>query len=412
MPRKAHRRSRLSSWFTRKRLALGLTVSLLAVAWPAYSALAAQPPVNLATAGSFAVLGGSAVTNTGPSTLNGNLGVSPGTALTGFPPGTVNGSTYAADAVAQQAQSDLTTAYNDAAGRIPPVAVTGDLGGQTLTPGVYNSASSLGLTGQLTLNAQGDPNAVFIFQAGSTLTTASASDVALINGAQACNVFWQTGSSATLGTASVFTGSILAYTSISVNSDVTVAGSLLARNGAVTLIDDTITPSVCATTAAGTGTGTTGTAGTGTTGTGTTGTGTTGTGTTGTGTGTGTATGTVVKPTHGTSVFAVIPKSVAAKIKSYGTGRCIDRTFKVAVTGKHIRRVVFSMGRQVLSVRNKPAYDVTVNAVGGIRTVTARVTYNDPTKPASYHLKFRACAAAAVKRPQPATPVAPGGFTG
>ena len=401
---KTRTRPRLATWLTRKRLGVGLLVALFAVAWPTYDALAAQPPVGLGTAGSFAVLAGSTVTNTGPSTLNGNLGVSPGTAITGFPPGTANGATYAADAVAGQAQSDLTTAYNDAASRTPAVTVSGDLGGQTLVAGVYTSASSLGLTGQLTLNAQGNPNAVFIFQAGSTLTTASASDVNLINGAQACNVYWQVGSSTTLGTASTFAGSILAYTSISVNSDVTVAGSLLARNGAVTLIDDTITPSACATTAAGTGTGTTGT---GTTGTGTTGTGTTGTGTTGA-----TGSGTGVTATHGTSVFAVIPKSVAAKIKSYGTGRCIDRTFKVAVTGRHIRRVVFSMGGRVLRVRTKPAYDVTVNAVGGVRTVTARVTYNDPTKPATYHLKFRACAVAAVKRPQPATPVSTGGFTG
>jgi Ice-binding-like len=137
------------------------------------------------------------VTNTGPSTVNGDLGVSPGTAVTGFPPGTVNGNLHAADAVAGQAQLDLTTAYNDAAGRTPPAAVTADLGGQRLTSGVYNSATSLGLTGALTLDAQGDPNAVFVFQAGSTLTTASGSHVNLVNGAQACNVFWQIGSSAT-----------------------------------------------------------------------------------------------------------------------------------------------------------------------------------------------------------------------
>jgi len=174
-------------------VALGLLVS---------DALAAQPPVGLGTADSFAVLAGSAVTNTGPSTVNGNLGVSPGTAVSGFPPGTV----HAADAVAAQAQSDLTIAYNDAAGRTPPASVSGDLGGLMLTPGVYKSGSSLGLTGALTLDAQGNPNSVFVFQVGSTLTTASASHVNLINGAQACNVFWQVGSSATLGTSSVFTG--------------------------------------------------------------------------------------------------------------------------------------------------------------------------------------------------------------
>src|ERR1700722_6020166 len=150
---------------------------------------AATAPVNLGTAASFAVLAGSTVTNTGPSTINGDLGVSPGTAVTGFPPGTVNGTIHAADAVAGQAQSDLTTAYNDAASRTPPVVVSGDLGGLTLTPGVYKARSWIGLTGALTLDAQGDSSAVFVFQVGSTLTTASASHVNLINGAQACNVF-------------------------------------------------------------------------------------------------------------------------------------------------------------------------------------------------------------------------------
>jgi hypothetical protein len=223
-------------------LAAGLTM-MAVVASDAY---AAQSPVGLGTAGSFAVLAGSAVTNTGPSTINGDLGVSPGTAVTGFPPGTDNGSTHAADAVAAQAQSDLTTAYNDAASRKPPVTVSGDLGGQTLTPGVYNASSSIGLTGTLTLDAQGNPHAVFIFQVGSTLTTASASHVNLVNGAQACNVYWQIGSSATLGTSSVFVGDILALTSISITNGVTVHGRALARNGAVTLINDTISAAHCA----------------------------------------------------------------------------------------------------------------------------------------------------------------------
>jgi Ice-binding-like len=156
---------------------------LVVVAWLGGNALAAQPPVGLGTAQAFAVLAGSTVTNTGPSTLFGDLGVSPGTAVTGFPPGTVNGTIHAADAVAGQAQSDLTTAYNDAAGRTPPLAVPADLGGLTLTAGVYKSGSSLGLTGTLTLDAQGNPNAVFVFQAASTLITASGSSVKLINGA-------------------------------------------------------------------------------------------------------------------------------------------------------------------------------------------------------------------------------------
>jgi len=213
------------------------------------SASAAPATVPLGTAGAFAVLGGSAVTNTGPSVVNGDLGVSPGTAITGFPPGIVNGTIHAADAVAAQAQSDLTIAYNDAAGRACDTALTGqDLGGLTLVAGVYCFTGSAQLTGTLTLNAQGDPDSVFIFQIGSTLTTASASSVSLINGAQACNVFWQVGSSANLGTTTTFLGSILALTSIALNTGATIVeGRALARNGAVTLDTNTITRDTCAT---------------------------------------------------------------------------------------------------------------------------------------------------------------------
>ncbi len=216
---------------------------------------AGRPPVGLGTAGDFAVLAGSTVTNTGPSTINGDLGLHPGTAVTGFPAGTVNGATHTADAAALQAKSDLTAAYDDAAGRTPPVPAPADLGGTTLTPGVYRSGSSLALTGELALDAQGDPSAVFVFQAGSTLTTASASRVRLVNGAQACNVFWLLGSSATLGTSTVFAGNILALTSISINDGVTLNGRALARNGAVTLINDTITAPHCATAAVAGGVG-------------------------------------------------------------------------------------------------------------------------------------------------------------
>jgi hypothetical protein len=225
-------------------LALSVVAGLLALALFSSGALAAQAPVGLGTADSFAVLAGQTVTNIGPSAINGDLGVAPGTAVAGLLP--VVGTIHAADAVAGQAQSDLTTAYDDAAGRTGPLAVSSDLGGLTLTAGVYNSGSSLGLTGALTLDAQGDPNAVFVFQAASTLITASASHVNLINGAQPCNVFWQVGSSATLGTTSVFAGNILALTSISMNNGVTVLGRALARNGSVTLINDTINAAHCA----------------------------------------------------------------------------------------------------------------------------------------------------------------------
>jgi hypothetical protein len=224
-------------------LALFVVVVLVALALPAGAAAAAQPPVGLGTAESFAVLAGQTVTNTGPSTITGDIGVAPGTAIAGLL--AVTGAIHLGDLASGRAQSDLTTAYNDAAGRTPPVSVAADLGGLTLAAGVYASASSLGLTGTLTLDAQGDPNAVFVFQAGSTLTTASRSQVNLVNGAQACNVFWQIGSSATLGTASGFAGNILALTSISVNDGVTVKGRALARNGAVTLINDTIAAAPC-----------------------------------------------------------------------------------------------------------------------------------------------------------------------
>ena len=210
------------------------------------AAWAAQPPVGLGTAAPFAVLAGTRVTNTGPSVISGDLGVSPGSAVTGFPPGRViNGARHVADAVARQAQSDLTAGYLDAAGRTPATTVSKDLGGQTLAPGVYKAAAAMSLTGTVTL--KGGPSAVFIFQAGSTLITASGSTVHLIGGAQACNVFWQVGSSATLGTHTTFTGSILALTSVAVQTGTTVAGRVLARNGAVTLDNNKITRPDCVT---------------------------------------------------------------------------------------------------------------------------------------------------------------------
>lgn len=231
------------------------------------SAGAAGPaPIGLGTAADFAVLAASSVTNTGPTVVNGDLGVSPGTAVSGFPPGTVNGATHVADAVAEQAQNDLTTAYNDAAGRTGGTTVAGDLGGQTLTAGVYTSESSLGLTGTLTLDGQGDASSVFIVQIGSTLTTASASQVSLVGGAEPCNVFWQVGSSATLGTDSAFTGTVLALISVTVNTGATIDGRALARNGAVTLDSNRITRATCpvasttTSTAAGEGATTTSTA--------------------------------------------------------------------------------------------------------------------------------------------------------
>jgi hypothetical protein len=215
-------------------VAVAAAVFLLLVAGSAF----AQIP--LGAAGSYSVLGGSTVTNTGPTTVTGNLGVSPGSAVTGFPPGVVvSGSIHAADASAAQAQASVTTAYNTAAGLPCTTNLTGqDLGGLVLTPGVYCFNSSAQLTGTLTLDAQGSSTAFFLFQIGSTLTTASASQVMVINAPPAnCddNIFWQVGSSATLGTGTSFQGNILALTSITLTTAATVNGRTLARNGAVTL---------------------------------------------------------------------------------------------------------------------------------------------------------------------------------
>ncbi|HEX9086810.1 MAG TPA: ice-binding family protein, partial [Arthrobacter sp.] len=231
--------SRQRSLRLRRRTAVGTAMgasALLALALVGQSpAYAADAPVGLGTAAGYSVLGGTTVTNTGPTTLAGNLGVNPGSAITGFPPGLVAGATHAADAPALQAQSDLTTAYDDAAGRAMTALVAGDLVGKTLAPGVYKSSGPLSVSGALTLNGQGNPNAVFIFQVASTLTTASASSIVLTNSAQACNVYWQVGSSATLGTASTFSGNILALTSITASTGTTVRGRALARNGQVAL---------------------------------------------------------------------------------------------------------------------------------------------------------------------------------
>lgn len=226
-------------------LGLGMVAAMFLSAMP----VSAATTVNLGRSTSFAVLAGTpTVTNTGATTVLGSLGVYPGSAVTGFPPGTVSdGTIHAADGVAAGAQSDLTTAYNQAAAEGPVTATEpANLSGLTLTPGVYQSSSDGALSisgGTLTLNGGGNPNAVFIFQTGSSLITGTSS-VVLTGGASACNVFWQVGSSATLNGAT-FAGTVMALTSITVGSAVTVDGRLLARNGDVTLIDDHINASAC-----------------------------------------------------------------------------------------------------------------------------------------------------------------------
>jgi ice-binding like protein len=244
----------------RAPLTAALGVAMLAAVvllQPVAPAAAANPPtVGLGAANAFTIVAGAGVTNSGPSVISadagvgGNLGASPLPAVTGFPPGTVTppGVIHAADTEAADAQTANTTAYNDAAARSPDVVFDPiwDLGGQSFVAGVYNDPSSLAITGTVTLNGAGNPDSVFIFQAGSTLVTSASSNVLLTNGAQACNVFWQVGSSATFGATSTFNGTVLAQISASLGDEVTIAGRVFAQTGAVTLINDKINAPACA----------------------------------------------------------------------------------------------------------------------------------------------------------------------
>jgi len=211
--------------------------------WTFTTSVCGQLPVTLGAASTFGVLAGSTVTNQGPTSVTGDVGVSPGTAVTGFPPGTIaGGAIHAGDVSAANAEASMTTAYNDAAGRtLCAVSLTGNIGGLTLTPGLYKSTSSLAISsGDLTLDAEGDENAVFIFQMASTLTTTAGRQVILSGGASAQNVFWQVGTSATLGSASAFQGTILANQAISLNTGATLQGRALASLAGVTLLSNTI----------------------------------------------------------------------------------------------------------------------------------------------------------------------------
>lgn len=202
-----------------------------------------QSTITLAGASNLAVLAGSSITNTGATTITGDLGLSPGSSVGGFPPGILNGTQHINDVISNQAKLDLTAAYNDAAGRTSTdiVTLSGNIGGLTLSPGLYKSTSSLAISsGDLTFDAKGNANAVFIIQIATTLTTTSGRKVILSGGALASNIFWQVGSSATFGTTSVFKGTVLAMQSITFNTGATLDGRGLARTGAVTMAGNTI----------------------------------------------------------------------------------------------------------------------------------------------------------------------------
>ena len=229
--------------------AVGLALALtLGSAMPASADIIIDGPVNLGTAETYGVLGASAVTNTGPTVVNGDVGVSPDTSVTGFgglPNGTINGTLHQTDAAAAQAQTDTTTAFNVAASLTPTATGLTELSGLSLTPGVY-SGGALSLSNNNTLTLAGSAQSVWVFQAASTLTIGSATSIIVTGGASACNVFWQVGSSATIGTGAAFQGTILAQESVTATTGATVVGRLLARVAAVTLDTNTITaPTGC-----------------------------------------------------------------------------------------------------------------------------------------------------------------------
>lgn len=375
----------MSNQFALRRTRLaGIALAILAVF--ALPTAAQAAPVGLGTADPFVVLAGTKATNVGPSVLNGNLGISPGTELEGFGlPAVINGSTHATDHVAAKAQLDLTTAYDTAAGQpvLPANDLSGtDLGGLKLSPGTYRYNAAALLTGALTLDAEGDPNAEFVFQIGSQLTTESASSVVLVNAASPCNVYWQVGSSAVLGTTTSFQGTLMALTSISLNSKATVVGRMLARNGQVSLIENTLTRPLCATGSTGPPSGET---------------------PGGTGTGSPTTPGTTVAATTPGSGTRVASGRGAKGSKSSRNGRATVRSapreactegFRATVNGKMIKRVAFSLDGKSIGSRTNSPFAMSVRATPGAHQVSVLVTFTDATKAKTMTLPYRACAAA------------------
>jgi hypothetical protein len=370
----------------------------------ATAARAAQPAVGLGMAGSFAILGGQTVTNTGPSVINGDLGVAPGNAITGFPPGLVNGVVHANDATAGKAQADLVTAFNDAAGRTPAVLVRADLGGLFLTAGVYRNASAVKLTGDLTLDGEGNADAVFIIQVGSALTTATGSRVQLIGNAQACNVFWEIGSSASLGTDTTFRGNIFALTSITLNTRANVFGRALARNGAVTLDTNVVNRGDCApgTTPGG---GSTTPGGSGTTG-GVPAVGAVIDAVTGlvsgpaaspgsTGPGVQPSTAAPGTPSNGAALLTITPRKLARVVARFGVTRCAQGKYKAGVKGLFIRKVTFLVDGKSVGTVAKAPFDMLIRSEAGVHKLRARVSFTDGTPVRYLGFRWRTCSPAA-----------------
>lgn len=377
---------------THSKRGLAGVILALVLALLALPAAASASQVNLATVNPFVVLGGSTVTNTGPSVLNGDLGVSPGTALVGFGlPAVVNGATQATNAVAAQAQLDLTNAYNVAAGQ--PVAPADDLSGtdlgnRILGPGAYRYNAAALLTGPLTLDAEGDPNAQFVFEIGSALTTESASSVLLVNGASACNVYWQVGSSADLGTTTSFQGNLMALTSISLKSGATVVGRMLARNGQVSLINNVLTRPLCATDT-------------------TTPPGETPPGGAGTPPSVAPATASPASSKKGKgaaggvgsnrqSKNGTVTRNGTAAVRSAPREACTEG-FRVSVHGRMIDRVGFKLDGSSIGSRAHSPFAMSVRAAPGAHTVGVRVTFKDATRAKTMTVPYRACAAAALQ---------------
>jgi len=364
-----------------------IAVGLVSVVVPAAAHAA---PVDLATASPFAVLGGLEVTNTGGSVLNGDLGVSPGTTTPGFGSATVNGATHVNDAVAAQAQSDLTAAYNAAAGQPLTEDLSGqDLGNKILTAGAYRYSTDALLTGTVTLDGENNPDAQFVFMIGSQLTTAVTSTVQLVRGASACNVFWQVGSNARLGTGTSFQGNLMALTAIWVEDSVSVVGRLLARNAEITLINDLITVPVCTaptppevpptpvppTPTPPNSDGTSGQSPP--------------------------ASQTTVATRNGTAVWKRTPRTPGA------SGLACAAGFSATLRGRQIKRVVFRLDGRRIASRTKSPFKVDVTAGAGRHSVTARVTFKDATRAKTLKLPYVACAAVSLRPRQ-----GPSRFTG